>query len=326
VPALTPVAVDELRAARQGTAAAPAADEPEGRSRRLSGRDLAVAAVTAGQLGVLLPVVAALGQVVSQVGESEQEDAFRLLPHSVTAAVLVVAGLLLAAWVLSIAGSVIAFGAFTIVRKEDRLLIRRGLIARNEATVPVGRVRAVRIVEGLLRRPFGLCALTVEVTGYADEASAARTLFPVVPVREARAFLDEFLPEFADELVFERPPPRALRRYVLLPALAAVALAAGGWLLVGPWSLLALVVAGYGWARYRAAGWHVHEGRLAIRSLLVARTTVLAPVRLRESQTVSQNPFQRRAALADLSVRFGKSTTARIRHLEADDARDALRA
>ena len=85
-------------------------------------------------------------------------------------------------------------------REEDRIRIRRGLISRNEATVPVGRVRAVRVVEGLLRRPFGLCALTVEVTGYADEASAARTLFPLVRVSDVRAFLDEFLPELADDV------------------------------------------------------------------------------------------------------------------------------
>ena len=325
LPALTPPAVDELRAARQGTAAAPAPDAPEGRSRKLTGRELATAAVTAGQLGVVLPVVAALGQVVSQVGQEEQEEALSVLPQSVTAAVLVIVALLLAAWLLSIAGSVIAFGGFTILRTEERLLIRRGLIARNEATVPVGRVRAVRVVEGLLRRPFGLCALTVEVTGYADEASAARTLFPVVRVSEARAFLDEFLPEFADDPGgLERPPARALRRYLVGPALVAAALAVSLWFVIGPFALLALLLAGYGWARYRAAGWRVRDGRLAVRSLIFARVTVLAPVRLRESHTVSQNPFQRRADLATLAVPFGKSTTARIRHLEVADARDAV--
>jgi putative membrane protein len=52
---------------------------------------------------------------------------------------------------------------------------------------------------------------------------------------------------------------------------------------------------------------------------------VLAPARLREHHTVAQNWFQRRAGLADLSVAFGKQTTARIRHLEAADARTALR-
>ena len=52
----------------------------------------------------------------------------------------------------------------------------------------------------------------------------------------------------------------------------------------------------------------------------LARTTVLAPARFRESHTLAQNLLQRRADLADLEVAFGKQTTARIRHLEAADA------
>ena len=39
-----------------------------------------------------------------------------------------------------------------------------------------------------------------------------------------------------------------------------------------------------------------------------------------------QNVFQRRADLADLSVTFGKSTTARIRHLEAKQVTEAAAA
>ena len=195
LPALTASAVDELRAFRVPVEAT----EETGRSRKLSGRELAVAALTAGQLGIVLPVIAALGQVAQQVGEEEQQGATRFLPHSVTTAVLIVLALLVAAWVLSTLGSIVAFGGFTIVREQDRIRIRRGLVSRNEATVPVGRVRAVRVVEGVFRRPFGLCALTVEVLGYADEASAARTIFPLVRVRDVRAFLEEFLPELADD-------------------------------------------------------------------------------------------------------------------------------
>ena len=78
----------------------------------------------------------------------------------------------------------------------------------------------------------------------------------------------------------------------------------------------------YGWARWRAAGWRLRDGRLAVRSQRLARVTVLAPARLRESHTRTQNVFQRRADLADLSVTFGKSTTARIRHLEAAVVRE----
>jgi putative membrane protein len=53
----------------------------------------------------------------------------------------------------------------------------------------------------------------------------------------------------------------------------------------------------------------------------LARTTVLAPARNRESHDLAQTPLQRRARLADVEVEFGKGTSARIRHLDVDVAR-----
>jgi putative membrane protein len=327
LPALTPGAVEELRAARPHMQRPVEPDAPAGPSRRLAGRDLAIAALTAGQLGIVVPVLAGAGQIVQELFDEPRqgEEAFRALPHSTLAIVLAVIGILVLAWVLSTLGAVVAFGGFTVTRDEDRLRIRRGVVQRSEATVPAHRVRAVRVVEGVFRRPFGLAALTVEVTGYADEASAARTLFPLVRVRDVRAFLDEFLPELADDpRGLAPPPPRALRRYLLSPVLAGAAVTVAAWFAIGPFALLAAALgAAYGWLRWRAAAWRLEDGRLAVRSMRLARTTVLAPAHYRESHTLAQTVFQRRAELADLEVAFGKQTTARIRHLEAADARAA---
>ena len=274
----------------------------------------------------MLPVLAAAGQVLQQVANPRRgREAEHLLPHSFTAIGLIVLGLIVLAWALSTLGSVVAFGGFTITRDDDRLRIRRGLIQRREATVPVHRVRAVRVVEGIFRRPFGLASIAVEVTGYAEEPSAARTLFPLVRLRDVPAFLEEILPELADDpRGLQRPPARAARRYLLLPTLAGLLLGIAAYFLVGVFSVAALLLGVlYGWARWRAAGWRLQDGRLATRSMRFAATTVLAPAHLGESHTVAQNVFQRRADLADLSVDFGKSTTAKIRHIEAASARAA---
>jgi putative membrane protein len=146
-----------------------------------------------------------------------------------------------------------------------------------------------------------------------------------VRVSDVRALLDEFLPELADDPGgLERPPARAARRYYVWPLLIGAAFTVAGWFAVGPYALLILVLAAlYGRAHWGAAGWRLSDGRLAVRSMVLARTTVLAPASFRESHTVAQNVFQRRSALADLSVAFGKQTTARIRHLDAADARAA---
>lgn len=313
--------VRELRSLAADRRAAPVA-EAAGPERRLSRGMLLVTALTAGQLGVILPALAGFVQLVQQ--SLDEDDAVRLIPDTVSAAVLAAAGLLVAAWLLSVLGSVVAFAGFTVRRQGDRLRIRRGLLARREATVPVERVRAVEVVEGLLRLPFGLAALRMEVIGHAKEAAAAQTLFPLLRRAEVRPFLAELLGELADDLDgLERPPARAARRYALPPAVLGAVVAAAAWALTpaGPWVLPAvLLLGGYGLLRYRTAGWRLADGRLAVRSLLVARTTVLGPARHREWHERRQNLLQRRAGLADVFVAFGKRTGARVRHLEAATA------
>jgi putative membrane protein len=325
LPALGAGAVLELRE-RVG-APAPVVDEAA--RLRLRFGSLLVAALTAGQLGIIVPVLAFGFQIAQQAFQEDRgRSAARALPDTMGEWLLVAGVLLGAAWALSVIGGAVAFAGFTVARDGDRLRIRRGLLSRREATIPVSRVRAVRVVEGVLRRPFGLATLQMEVTGYAEEAAAARTLFPLVRVRSVGGALERLLPELADEPTgLVSPPARAWRRYLLAPSLAALGVGAVAALVLSSVWPLAVLVPGvvYGQARWHAAGWRLAEGRLAIRSLRLARITVLAPSSNRESHELAQSLLQRRARLADLRVDFGKKTAARIRHLDEADATDAWR-
>jgi putative membrane protein len=315
---------DELEGLRERVGA-PAEPHPVDQ-RRLSGRRLLTAALTAGQLGVILPALAGAVQLSQNVlGDDAQRDAVRVIPHSAHEWVLAAAALLVAAWLLSVAGAVVAFSGFTVARDRDRLRIRRGLLERRETTIPVERIRAVVVVEGLLRRPLRLAALRLEVTGHAKEPAAAQTLFPLLRRAEVGPFLQDLLPELADDVDGLAPlPRRALRRYVLPPALLGFVAGAAAWPLTHVGALIALPAAAYGALRFRDAGWRLRDGRLAVRRVLVARTTVLAPVGRRESHALAQSLLQRRGDLADLEVTFGKRTTARVHHMEAAAARAAF--
>jgi putative membrane protein len=298
-------------------------------TRRLTRADLVVGALTAGQIGVILPLLAGAAQLAQNVvGDEAESDAARLIPDTAMGWIAAGAVLLAAAWMLSILGALVGFAGFVVTRDGDRLRIRRGLLEQREATIPVDRIRAVTIVEGVLRRPLRLAALRMEVIGHAKEPAVAQALFPLLRRAEVRGLLDELLPELADDVDgLARLPRRALRRYVLPPALALLVLGAAAWPLVGPWGLLAaLPGAAYGLARYRDAGWRYSGGRLAVRALRLARTTVLAPADRRESHTYSQNVLQRRGRLADLRVAFGRRTTAHVHHMDAGAARDAFEA
>jgi putative membrane protein len=318
---------EAVRARRpDATEDAPAGDLPE---RRLSRRDGLIAALTAGQLGVILPVLAAAFQLFTNLFQDERgvEEASRLAPDTLGGWELALGGLLLAAWAISVAGSLAAFAAFTVTRDGDRLRIRRGLLQRTEVALPVRRVHAVRVVEGVLRRPFGLAALRVEVAGYAEEAAAARTLFPLLRRAEVEPFLTALLPELADDPGgLEPPPARAARRYVLPRALAGLVVGGAACLIfpaIAPWPLLvAPLLALDGWLDYRAAGWRLRDGRLAMRSRRLAWSTLLTPAARLQQHSIAQSPLQRRARLADLAVAVGKGGHAQVRHLELPVAAD----
>jgi len=312
--------------ARVGLADAP--ERPADRLR-LGARDLVVAALTAPQVGVLVPVLAAFGTVAQQLSDEVDRSWIERLPDTPQEAALVAGGLLAAALVVSVLGAVVAFAGFEVRREEDRLRIRRGLLQRRAATVPLARVHAVRLVEGVLRAPLGLATLRLETAGLRGEAAAAQTLFPLVRRAEAEALVARFVPALAGPLDALAPPPRrAARRYVTVPVLAVAPVAAALVAVVpAAWPaaplLLALAVAA-GLARFRAAGLGLDDERVLVRSRLLARTTLVARTARLQEHSLAQSPLQRRARLARLAIAVGAGRRAGVAHLDLAQAREAF--
>ena len=288
---------------------------------------LLVTAVTAPQLGVILPVVgafAAAGEDVLFGGGEGQQLVDRLI-DDVGLLILVAVAVGGAALLLSFLGAIVAFAGFSLVRDGQRLRIRRGLLARRAASVPLARVHAVDVVEGVLRRPFGLASVRMETAGYRSEAAVAQTLLPLVRVRDVPRVLAEFVPALADggeeQRPLERPPARARRRYALPPAIAGALVGAALVAIVpAAWPVLpALLVLGAveGLLRHRSAGWRDDGRRLVIRGRVVARRTLLARVDRLQEHALRASPLQRRASLADFQASVGSGRTGRVRHLEA---------
>ena len=327
------------RAAARRAAAVDAAPLAE---RRLTRGDLLLAALTAGQLGVILPVLAvvaagAAGDVVRAGHPARRRGGpaaragvgARVDPRGARRCCSL-------AWLLSIAGAVLAFAGFTVARDDDRLRLRRGLLSRREATVPVARVQAVRVVEGLLRRPFGLVTVRAEVAGYAKEAAAAQTLFPLL--RRARG---PPVPRGGPARAGRRRRRARGRAAPGAAALRAAARRAGARSPAAPPACSSparrrgrcsrrVPAAALGAAQWRAAGWRIRDGRTAFRFRRLARVTVLAPAaRLQEHgvrQTVLQRPGR---GWRTSRCGWAPRPRARVRHLDEEVAGrvfDALRA
>ncbi|WP_273888009.1 PH domain-containing protein [Rubrobacter naiadicus] len=315
LPALNREAAEALRRELEGPGTAGEGRRPPDKTlRRLSTGDLLLAGATSGQIGIALSLIGAAWQAADNFLPQDLtlRLAERFAPHSAVgwASLALAAGLL--AWLLSIGGTVLAYAGFTLSREGGMLHIRRGLLERNEATLPVSRIQAVRIVEGVLRQPLGLVTLRVESAGYGKDAGVSTTLFPLLPRTRAHELLLAVVPEFAADPVLHRPPARARRRYAIRSALPAAALAAALILLfttladAGPPGLLPVLVVPpallYGLLRHRDTGWAISGDRLVLRTRRLSRTTTIIPLRCLQSRSVVQNPLQRRARLAGFQV------------------------
>ncbi len=293
-----------------------------------------LAALTAPQFGVVLPVVGALlagandlfGDVLDE-GLLERFDT----PREAVGALALVLGLAL---LVSFGAALVAFAGFEVEREGDRLRIRRGLFQRRVATVQVARIDGVAIVEGLLRAPFGLATVRLETASSRKEESAARTLFPLVRLRDVPGLLAELVPGLDGHLpLLDRPPARSLRRYVTAPALLGAVVGVGlgvatgglGWL-----AAPALLAAGtaQGVAGFRAAGLHLGPERVVLRARRgTARVTLLARRRRLQEVSVRRTPLQRRGGVATFGLALGSGRRGRVAHLEAalaDGAQAAL--
>jgi putative membrane protein len=306
--------------------------------RSLAVRDLLLAGVTSGQIGVAASVVFGVWQVVERVlpRDLAQRLSEAYLPRTVSAFLLLVLAVALLSWVLAILGTVFAHSGFTLSRSPDGkyLHIRRGLLERHESTVPLARIQAIRVVEGVLRQPFGLAALRVESAGFGAEQGISTTLFPLLPRREVGRFLRIAVPEFTAPLDNLEPlPGRARRRYAFRSAWPVLVLAALYAVLFFPWGLagllLALPAALYGLLRYRAAGHRLDGDRLVLRFRRLARTTVVAPRGRLQLRGYSVSPFQRRLGLATLKVEVASGsggTAFRLADVDAEVAEGLVEA
>ena len=288
---------------------------------------LLVVALTAPQFGVLLPLVAAAATVGDEFFFAGLRrgwlEPLPLGSGLVRGALLVG----LTAWALSMLASIAAFGGFTVERDGDRLRIRRGFAQRRLASLPLSRVHAVSVVEGVLRQPLGLVSLRLETAGYRNEPAAAQTLFPLVRRRDAEAVLARFVPDLAGALgPLSRPPRRALVGHLLPGALAGGFIAAAGaWVSPDLWPAsvaVGVLAVGHGLSLYRSAGWRAADGRVVVRQRRVARHTLIALAHRLQERSVTQTPLQRRRRLAGFEVAVGSGRRARIAHLDARAAHD----
>ena len=220
---------------------------------------------------------------------------------------------------------------FTLIRDGDVLRIHRGLLGRQSAIIPVKRVQAVRIVEGLGRTLLGYCSLQVEIAGIGRVNVKQRMLFPLVRADRAQALIRQALPELPwPSRPLRALPPRVHRRYLTIPLEYATGFALLMLILPGRWKLLAVVPLPLGYllgvARAREARWVVDDRSVVLRwRRLLSRNTVIAHRGGAQLTEFSSSAKKAKRRVAGFTMRFSSGRRARVRYMAESDALLLLR-
>ncbi|MFN2373034.1 MAG: PH domain-containing protein [Cyclonatronaceae bacterium] len=275
----------------------------------LQPRHLFIAATTAGSFGIALSVI---GTIFSQVQQSiDEEEMAEYMERFILSAgqfwVTIIAGLVIAAWLLSFFGTLIRFYNFRLIKQHQGLVVKSGLFEQKTVSIPFHRIQAVRVVEGILRQPFGYATIYLESAGYGDEAGNRSTIIaPLMKKRDVQDFIAQMLPEFDVSTGAITPPKRSRFRFIfrgvrpillflVIPALIFLDLA---------WYPLLLLPFGVwlGIRRYRDSAAGIFDQTVVIRSRSLALTTAILRKHRIQAADLIANPFQRRLDLASFTA------------------------
>ena len=245
--------------------------------------------------------------------------------------VAVLITLVVVALAVSAVRAALSWNRFTLIRDGDVLRIHRGLLGRQSAIIPVKRVQAVRIVEGLGRTLLGYCSLQVEIAGIGRVNVKQRMLFPLVRADRAEALIRRALPELPwPSRPLRALPARVHRRYLTIPLEYATGFALLMLILPGLWKLLAAVPLPLGYllgvARAREARWVVDDRSVVFRwRRLLSRNTVIAHRSGAQLTEFSSSPKKAKRRVAGFTMRFSSGRRARMRYMAESDALLLLR-
>jgi len=218
------------------------------------------------------------------------------------------------------------FANFTVQRKDDRIIITRGLFEKNEFTVSLKRIQGVVIKEGIIRQLFGYSTVYVEAVGMGDKQEQGRhVLHPFIKTKDVHLFLKNFIPSINYDEITNRAPKRARKTYYSRMIITFLLIASGIVLLpfIHFW-VYGIVLIGIfiGELGFRNAGYTLLDRTVIIQSGYLSRTTAILPKERIQVLIGEQSFLQKRVKLKSiyitiLSSQFGR--TYQIRHLDEKD-------
>lgn len=296
---------------------------------RLTWKEILIASVTSGQFGLLFSLIFF---VYNQVDEyipkwiKNRVESY-VMDHDVYGWIYIVAILLVFSWIVSTIGYALKHGNFTVNRRNDEIRISQGLLERKELVLKLHRIQGITIKEGILRQPFGYCAVQVEVI-QSEGKEEKVTLHPIIRKDRVQQLLAHLQLPYELNTNIISLPKAALRRYFIdsfiLFAILAIPLTGISIYIEKHyiiWALLplAILIFTLGYATYKTNGYSVNGEQITLVYRSVGKYTGLVRRRHIQSIEKTQSYFQRRADLC--TYKFSSaSSNYKLEHTRVEDA------
>ncbi|MGE7882083.1 PH domain-containing protein [Bacillus sp. NPDC094077] len=304
-------------------------EEEQATEYKLTWKEILIASVTSGQFGLLFSLIFFVYHQVDEYIPKwiKNKVTSYVMEHDIYGWIYMVAILLVVSWIISTIGYALKHGNFTVNRRNDEVRISQGLLERKELVLKLHRIQGITIKEGILRQPFGYCAVQVEVI-QSEGKEEKVTLHPIIRKDRVQQLLAHLQLPYELNTNIISLPKAALRRYLIDSFIffAMLAIPITGisiyfvkYFIMWALLLLALLIFTLGYATFKTNGYGVNGEQITLVYRSIGKYTGLVRRRHVQSIEKTQSYFQRRANLC--TYKFSSaSSNYKLEHTRVEDA------
>ena len=304
-------------------------EEKEATEYKLTWKEILLASITSGQFGLLFSLIFFVYNQVDEYIPKWIKNSVEsyVMDHDIYGWIYMVAILLVVSWIISTIGYALKHGDFTVNRKNDEVRISQGLLEKKELVLKLHRIQGITIKEGILRQPFGYCAVQVEVI-QSEGKEEKVTLHPIIRKDRVQQLLAHLQLPYELNTNIIALPKAALRRYLidsfiffamLAIPLTGISIYFEKYFIM--WALLPLAILIFilGYATFKTNGYSVNGEQITLVYRSLGKYTGLVRRRHVQSMEKTQSFFQRSADLCTYNF-SSASSNYKLEHTRVEDA------
>lgn len=284
----------------------------------------------------------AIAVITSQVDKFWQtrflEELFDTVGHTVGTSIIAIAALILAGIIVAISllvaasvlGAIIANYKYHLSYSDQKYHRSRGLLNREETSVPEVKIQSVRIWQPLIARFLNRFHMTFQQVGFANKDGQKTKQNFIIPSVQADFYRKLAKRLFPGSSVLDLPLQSISKRFITRHSVYSVGIISStmagilafplGWiataLLFAPALFLPVIV-----LRRQRYGYATDGRHGIVRSGLLGHRLTIFPFYKVQSMEIRQSPGQRKHGLADIKIKLaGRSLT--VPYIPIKDAVD----